>query len=206
MGSEDPSLVHVGIDLGETQFQVCVVGEGSSDDEQRGFAHSGHGVAEVIAWLKEKAGGHAERVAVAIETPRGPIVEGLLQVGFAVFSLNPKRLDRFRDRFTLAGSKDDRLDARVLGRSLRTDESAFRRLRLDPGWLVRMREASRLEDELKEEQRRLVNRLRAVLQRYRAKLSRCCRQRMSPGSGTLSSRHPRRQRARGSPRGESKSY
>lgn len=170
MGSEDPSLVHVGIDLGETQFQVCVVGEGSSDDEQRGFAHSGHGAAEVIAWLKEKAGGHAERVAVAIETPRGPIVEGLLQVGFAVFSLNPKQLDRFRDRFTLAGSKDDRLDARVLGRSLRTDEWAFRRLRMDPGWLVRMREASRFEDELKEEQRRLVNRLRAVLQRYHAEL------------------------------------
>jgi len=33
-----------------------------------------------------------------------------------------------------------------------------------------MREASRLEDELKEEKRRLVNRLRAVLQRYHAEL------------------------------------
>ena len=52
MGSEDPSLVHVGIDLGETQFQACVAGEGVSDDEQRAFAHSGHGVAEAIEWLK----------------------------------------------------------------------------------------------------------------------------------------------------------
>jgi hypothetical protein len=139
-------------------------------EEQRAFTHSGQGVAEAIEWLKEKVEGQVERVAVAIESPRGPIVEGLLQAGFSVFSLNPKQLDRFRDRFTLAGSKDDRLDARVLGHSLRTDLWAFRRLRLDPGWLVRMREASRLEDELKEEQRRLVNRLRAVLQRYHVEL------------------------------------
>ena len=31
-----------------------------------------------------------------------------------VYSINPKQLDRYRDRFSLAGAKDDRLDARVL--------------------------------------------------------------------------------------------
>jgi len=168
MQSLGADLVPVGIDQGEEKFQVCVTGTAS--DEQRIFSHSGEGIAEAIEWLKAKAGGQAERVAVAIETPRGPIVEGLLQAGFVVYSLNPKQLDRFRDRFTVAGSKDDRLDARVLGHSLRTDLWAFRRLRLDPGWLVRMREASRLEDELKEELRRTSNRLRGLLQRYHAEL------------------------------------
>ncbi len=37
-------------------------------------------------------------VGVAIETPSGPVVESLLEHGFAVHSLNPKQLDRFRDR------------------------------------------------------------------------------------------------------------
>ena len=34
--------------------------------------------------------------------------------GFAVYSINPKQLDRFRDRFSPAGAKDDSRDARVL--------------------------------------------------------------------------------------------
>ena len=35
-----------------------------------------------------------------------------MERGFAVHALNPKQLDRFRDRFS--GAKDDRRDARVL--------------------------------------------------------------------------------------------
>jgi len=53
------------------------------------------------------------RVAVAIEVPRGAIVELLVERGFQVFAINPKQLDRFRDRHTVAGAKDDRRDAFV---------------------------------------------------------------------------------------------
>jgi hypothetical protein len=42
-----------------------------------------------------------------------------------------KQLDRFRDRFTVAGAKDDRRDAHVMADSLRTDRHAFRRLVTD---------------------------------------------------------------------------
>ena len=42
-----------------------------------------------------------ECIAVAIEVPRGPVVEAFLEGGFAVFSINPKQLDRFRDRYSV---------------------------------------------------------------------------------------------------------
>jgi hypothetical protein len=51
-------------------------------------------------------------------------VETLMEQGFAVFSINPKQLDRFRDRYSPAGAKDDRRDAFVLADSLRTDSLA----------------------------------------------------------------------------------
>jgi hypothetical protein len=38
--------------------------------------------------------------------------------GIAVFAINPKQLDRFRDRFSPAGAKDDRRDALVLASAL----------------------------------------------------------------------------------------
>ena len=44
-------------------------------------------------------------------------------------TINPKQLDRFRDRFTVSGAKDDRRDAFVLAQSLRTDLHLFSRVR-----------------------------------------------------------------------------
>jgi hypothetical protein len=83
-----------------------------------------------------------------------------------VFAIKPKQLDRFRDRFTVAGAKDDSRDAHVLADSLRTDRQAFRRLALDNPLVIELREWSRMHDELKQEQSRLANRVRDQLWRY----------------------------------------
>lgn len=61
--------------------------------------------------------------------PRGAVVETLAEHGFAVFAINPKQLDRFRDRYSPAGAKDDSRDAFVLADSLRTDRGIAARLR-----------------------------------------------------------------------------
>lgn len=164
------AYLFVGADLGDVHFQVCVVDPTGASGEQRSFSHDGEGLGEAVAWLKALAVERSSRLAIGIESPRGAVVAGFLDAGFEVFSLNPKQLDRFRDRFTVAGSKDDRLDARVLGDSLRTDPRAFRQVLPEPAWLVRMRQASRMEDELKQECRRSANRLRAVLHEYHLEL------------------------------------
>jgi transposase len=168
--ASESTYLFVGVDEGDERFQVCVVEVTGASDEQRGFAYDGEGIGEAIAWLKSIAVERNSQIAIAIESPRGAVVAGFLEAGFEVFSINPKQLDRFRDRFSVAGSKDDRLDARVLGDSLRTDRRAFRRLIAEPGWLVKMRRASRMEDELKQEHRRSANRLRAVLHEYHVEL------------------------------------
>jgi hypothetical protein len=97
----------------------------------RAVDHDGVSLAQLVAWLWTVSAGQPERVSVAIEVPRGAIVEGLVERGFHVFAINPKQLDRFRDRHSVAGAKDDRRDAFVLADSLRTDQPSFRRLRLD---------------------------------------------------------------------------
>ena len=103
---------------------------------------------------------------MAIEVPQGPIVETLLERGFQVYAINPKQLDRFRDRFTVAGAKDDRRDAQVLADSLRTDRHAFRRLSVDDPVIVELREWSRMTEDLQRERNRLANRVREQLWRY----------------------------------------
>src|ERR1035438_10456438 len=111
----------VGIDLATETHQACLIdGRGKTIGELT-FEHSGLGLHEFIGSLEELSGRAPARVGAVLETPRGPIVEYLLERGYAVFSINPKQLDRFRDRHTVAGAKDDRRDAFVLADSLRTD-------------------------------------------------------------------------------------
>ena len=96
---------------------------------ERSFAHAGDALAAFAEWLNELAGDDPGGAAVAIEIPRGAVVETLVERGFHVYAINPKQLDRFRDRHSMAGAKDDRRDTFVLGDSLRTDRDCFRRVR-----------------------------------------------------------------------------
>jgi transposase len=96
----------------------------------------------------------------------------LLDHAVMVFAINPKQLDRFRDRFTVAGAKDDRRDAHVLASALRTDRAAFRQVRFDDPLIVRLREMSRVDEELGRELRQRTNQLRDLLLRYFAPLLR----------------------------------
>lgn len=156
----------VGIDWAKEKHDVCVVDEEGQVLGERQFKHSGEGLVSLVGWLLEFAEGDAARLRVAIEVNRGPVVETVMARDIAVFHVNPKQLDRFRDRFRVSGSKDDRLDARVLADSLRTDGELFHDVKPLSGKLVGLGELSRLAEELKQERVRLGNRFYAQLARY----------------------------------------
>ena len=158
---------YVGVDWGGQNHQVCVLdGDGAMLGESV-FAHSGPGLAAMAAWIAATVcEAPAETVGVAIETPRGPVVESLLAHGLAVHSINPKQLDRFRDRYSPAGAKDDRRDARVLASALRTDPHCLRRVEASDAVVVELREWTRIREELKRERVRLTNRMHDLLWRY----------------------------------------
>ena len=156
----------VGVDWGSQTHQVCVTDAAGEVVAERAFEQSGQGLSEMADWLLSVTGGEAAAVGVAIEVPRGPVVESLLERGFVVHSINPKQLDRFRDRISLAGAKDDRRDARVLASALRTDAHCLRRLEPTDPEIVALREWSRLSEDLTQERVRLAHRMREQLWRY----------------------------------------
>ena len=133
--------------------------------------------------LLQRAQGDPARIAIGIEVPRGALVELCVERGFNVYAINPKQVDRFRDRFTVAGAKDDPRDAHVIGDALRTDPHAFRRVRLDHPLVIQMREWSRVDDDLREELSRLTNQLRDLSIAARRGCWRCVQRPTNPGSG-----------------------
>lgn len=158
--------VFAGIDWAQDKHDVCVRSPVGKTLAEFVIANTSADLANLVQRLSSRVAGDNAAAAVAIEIPHGPVVETLLDSGFSVFSINTKQSDRFRDRFSLPGAKDDRLDALVLADSLRTDGHLFRRLELDPPVILELRQWSRLHDELQKERNSLSNRFRQQLRRY----------------------------------------
>ena len=158
---------YAGVDWASASHHVLLADDAGRKVGERVFKHGGEGLAEMTAWLMATSGAsQASQIQAAIEVPHGPVVETLIERGFEVHAINPKQMDRFRDRFTMAGAKDDSRDAEVMASALRTDPHCFRRLAPVDPVVIELREWSRIAEDLGGERNRLTNRFREQLWRY----------------------------------------
>lgn len=166
---------YVGIDWAADAHEVCLLDrDGRVVKDKWRVEHSAAALHAFIDALMTQAHGDPAAVAIGIEAPRGALVELLVERRFAVYAINPKQVDRFRDRFSPAGAKDDSRDALVIADSLRTDARAFRHVRLDHPLVVQIREWSRLDEDLGVEFVRLSNQLRELVYRVSPALLTLC--------------------------------
>ncbi len=160
------TLFFAGIDWSRSFHQVCVIDQQGSIIGEKSFEHSGRGLFEMAQWIREISDSEVCNISVAIEVNHGPVVESLIEQNFRVCSINPKQLDRFRDRFSPSGAKDDRKDALVLASSLRTDSHHFHLVESQDPEVMFIRELNRKRAELVEQRTRLVNQFRELIWRY----------------------------------------
>ena len=141
-----PPLLLVGLDWGSQNHHFCILDPTGKKLEEGVLPNEANALEAWLNKLLARLAGQADRIAVAIETPRGILVETCLNQGFAVHSINPKQLDRLRDRYYPSGAKDDRRDAFILAESLRTDPNFFRLVIADDPVVLRLREISRHDE------------------------------------------------------------
>ena len=72
---------YVGIDWASAAHQVVVLDHERQPVAERSVAHTGAALHEFAAWLATTTASHPEQVAIAIEVPRGAVVETLLERG-----------------------------------------------------------------------------------------------------------------------------
>lgn len=155
----------IGIDWADATHAVCVVDDAGALVWTGAIAQTASGLAEwgqrLEAW---RAVGR--ELWVAIERPDGLLVEQLLAQGVTVYPVNPKALDRARDRFRASGAKSDAFDAWVLAQCLRTDHATWVPLRPHSEAAQELRLLTEDYQRLVRERTRLVNQLTATLKAY----------------------------------------
>jgi hypothetical protein len=135
MMTGETNVWFAGVDWGSQKHHTCLLDAQGTVVGEREFPHGGAGLKDLGEWILSIAGA-ADAVAIGIEVPHGPVVDALLDRGFAVYAINPKQLDRLRDRFSVAGAKDDRRDAYL-----------FRCVQVGDPRLIELRAWSRLAEE-----------------------------------------------------------
>jgi len=125
---EVAAMLLVGVDWAEAQHAACLMRPDGTVVHRLTIPHSAAGLARlreaIVAVEVEPAG-----VLVAVERPDGLLVEALLDTGYVVYALNPKAVDRYRERTRVAGGKTDPADAELLARILVTDRDRHQPLR-----------------------------------------------------------------------------
>jgi hypothetical protein len=115
--------LRIGINWADTKHEVCIrnvrdrriLSEFSVNHNTEGLAH----MDETVAVLGFEPG----ECMVAVETSHGLLVGYLLQVGYIVYAIMPRAVDRYRDRHRQSGAKTDERDARVLSDILCIDRA-----------------------------------------------------------------------------------
>jgi len=136
------------------------------------ISHDGAAIRKFVEQVLKLVDGDASRIVAAMEAPRGTMVEALLDRGAQVFSISPRQLERFRDRYSPAGAKDDALDAYVIADTLLSDRKFYRRIQLPQPELIRLRQLSRTYDSLTEQVKALASQVLEQLNRYYPQLLR----------------------------------
>jgi transposase/transposase IS116/IS110/IS902 family protein len=158
-------VILVGIDWSEEHHDVLVMDEQARVRARARVPEGVDGVGRLHALIAEHADDPAQ-VAVGIELDRGLLVGCLLAAGYQVYAVNPKAVDRYRDRHRVSGAKSDGGDALVLADLVRTDRQLHRRVAGDSALAEALKVTARAHQRLIWTRQRQVNQLRSALREY----------------------------------------
>ena len=154
-----------GIDWASDHHDVALIDPEGNKLGRRRIRDTAAGLGELTGLFAEHGGGPGT-VKIAIETERGLLVASLRAAGYQIYPVNPKAVDRYRDRHHLARGKSDAADAMVLAHILRTDAHLHRPLPADSPSAQAIEVLARAHQDMVWSRQHEVNRLRSLLALY----------------------------------------
>src|SRR5215213_406593 len=157
--------VYCGIDWAEQHHDVAVVDRAGRVLAQQRVSDDLVGFSALTTVLDGLAPTRRQ-VGIALEIDHGLFVHALRDAGYRVFAINPKSVDRYRDRYRVSRAKSDAVDALVLANLLRTDTDRHREIPADSEQAVVVSVLARAQQDAVRERRRQTARLRSQLREF----------------------------------------
>lgn len=155
----------IGLDWADRKHDLWICPASQGKPEHLRLEQKPAALHEWVARLRERFSN--QRVAIALETSRGPVLSALMAYDFIVlFPVNPKCLKDYRAAFCVSGAKDDRTDAMLLEELVRLHRDKLNALEPDTELTRKLAGLVENRRHLVEERTRLVNQLHSTLKTY----------------------------------------
>lgn len=158
-------MIFVGVDWSEDHHDIDIRDRAGRQLANRRVTHGVAGIAELHELISSHVS-EPDEVKIGIETDRGLLVNALVAAGYEVFAINPRSVDRYRDRVALSGTKSDALDAMVLAEIVRTDRHHHRPIAGDSDQVDELKMLARGHQNLIWARTRHILQLRNLLLQY----------------------------------------
>lgn len=158
-------MFHIGIDWADDHHDIFIIDDTGTKIDYFRISHDPKG----MSFLQDKVrklSVSKEQVLFAMETHKNLLVDFLLDEGYTVYSINPKSVDRYRDRYRVSGARDDSFDAMVLANILRTDRHQFRAILPNSTLARELKILTQDEQRLIRLKTKLVNQIQSCLKDY----------------------------------------
>ena len=158
-------MFYIGIDWADDHHNIYVTDDSAQRLDSFQIKHSYQGL-QLLKSKLENLTSDKNQVLFAMEKSQGLLAGFILQQGYTLYPINPKSVDRYRDRYRASGAKDDDFDALVLANILRTDRARFQPLLPDSPLVREIRILVQDENTFIRQLTRLTHQLEACLKEY----------------------------------------
>ncbi|MDH4201238.1 MAG: IS110 family transposase [Spirochaetia bacterium] len=103
---------------------------------------------------------------IAMEIPHGPLVDFLRTLTFKKFSLNPLKVKRFKEIYSVSGNKNDIVDSNAIAQYIRFNEKKSREMIFNSQEVETLKLLGISHERMKKEHTRYTNRLLFIFRQY----------------------------------------
>jgi transposase len=159
------SAAYIGIDWADRKHDICLYDPATGTWEKSVIAHTPDAIKAWVESLRRRFAG--QRIAVAAELKRGPLIYVLCQFDFLVlYPVNPRTGANYRKAFKLSRAKSDPIDAQILVEVLLKHDEKLRAWEPESSEIRALRQWTAARRMLVGEKVRLTNRITAALKNY----------------------------------------
>ncbi len=158
-------MLFSGIDWADKEFVIVITDEQGKVIKSLIVKNNVKGFEDFIEKVRTVTS-DLDEILFAIETPHSLLVDFLMETGYTVYAINPKSVDRYRDRYRTSGAKDDFFDANVLANILRTDRDRHQPIAVASDLARELKILTQDREKFVQTRTKLTNQLRACLKSY----------------------------------------
>jgi transposase len=154
-----------GIDWSDKDFAIVIVDQDGAATKSFRIKNNAEGFTGLINRVRTVTT-DINNILFAIETPNSPLVDFLMDKGYTVYAINPKAVDRYRDRYRVSKAKDDFFDGMVLANIIRTDRNRHKPIAPASDLVRELKILTQDREKLVQTKTKFINQLRSCLKAY----------------------------------------